>query len=260
MSLEGTVCIVTGSARGIGRAINMRLGTEGASVVYADLNLEQAEQAAAEARSKGVKAIAVGTDVTKREQVRSLIARTVSEFGKLDVMFNNAGINRIQHFLEVTEDNWERILRVNGLGVLLGMQESAKQMIAQGSGGKIINAASIAGRQGFPDIAPYCASKFSVIALTQAGARALAEHKITVNAYAPGVVDTPLWEQLDQEYIDLGDTTEPGEAMRNFSADILLGRVAQPDDIAKLAVFLASPESDYITGQTINVEGGMILS
>ena len=260
MRLEGRVCVITGGARGIGKAIGQRLGGEGAKVVIGDLNAEQAEEAASEARDMDIEAIAVGVDVTKRDQVRALVERTVAEFGKLDVFFNNAGVNRIQHFLDVTEDNWDFIMRVNGLGVLICMQEAAKQMIAQGTGGKIINSSSIAGRQGFPDIAPYCASKFSVIALTQAGARALAEHKITVNAFAPGVVDTPLWEQLDSEYIELGDTSEPGEAMRNFSADILLGRVAEPDDVAKLAAFLASEDADYITGQTYNVEGGMILS
>jgi len=119
-------------------------------------------------------------------------------------MFNNAGINKPMNFLDVTEDNWNLIMKVNGLGVLIGMQEAAKQMISQGTGGKIINTASIAGRQGYDNIAPYCASKFSVISLTQSGARALARHNITVNGFSPGVVATPLWEQLDKDLIAIG--------------------------------------------------------
>jgi meso-butanediol dehydrogenase/(S,S)-butanediol dehydrogenase/diacetyl reductase len=150
-------------------------------------------------------------------------------------------------------------MRVNALGVLICIQEAAKQMILQGSGGKIINTASIAGRQGYPNIAPYCASKFAVISLTQSAARELAQHKITVNGFAPGVVETPLWEQLDREHIEIGETSKPGEAMKNFAAGILLGRVATPDDITGLASFLASSDSDYITGQTIVVDGGMVL-
>ena len=188
-----------------------------------------------------------------------MISRTVAEFGRLDIIFNNAGINKIQPFMETTEDNWDRIMRVNALGVLICTQEAAKQMIAQGGGGKIINTASIAGRQGYANVAPYCASKSSVISLTQSAARELAKHKITVNSFAPGVVDTPLWAQIDREHIEIGETTQPGEAMKNFAAGILLGRVSTPEDITGLASFLASSNSDYITGQTIVVDGGMIL-
>jgi len=262
MKLEGKSCIVTGAARGIGKTIGTRLAAEGASVVFADIDEKQAQQAAAEARSQngaGRKAIAARVDVGDRASVRALVERAVAEFGELDIIFNNAGLNKIQRFLEATEDNWERIMRVNALGVLLCTQEAAKQMIRQGHGGKIINTASIAGRQGYPNIAPYCASKFAVIALTQAAARELAQHKITVNGFSPGVVDTPLWEQLDREHVEMGETKAPGEAMRNFAAGILLGRVAKPDDVAGLALFLASPESDYITGQVITVDGGMLL-
>jgi meso-butanediol dehydrogenase/(S,S)-butanediol dehydrogenase/diacetyl reductase len=259
MKLKGKSCVVTGAARGIGRGIGLRLIEEGAAVVFADLDKAGAEDAAREAREKGGKAIGLQTDVTLRESVHGLVRQAVTEFGALDIMFNNAGINKIQRFLDTTEENWDRIMRVNALGVLIGMQEAAMQMIAQGRGGKIINTASIAGRQGYPNIAPYCASKFAVIALTQAGARALAEYKITVNGFSPGVVDTPLWQQLDREHVELGETSQPGEAMRNFAAGILLGRVSTPRDIAGLAAFLASSDSDYITGQVITVDGGMLL-
>jgi meso-butanediol dehydrogenase/(S,S)-butanediol dehydrogenase/diacetyl reductase len=258
MSVQGKTCIVTGGARGMGKAIGLHLAKDGANVVFADLNQAEAESAAAEGKKSGLRTLGLGVDVGDRGQIQQLITRTVSEFGRLDVIFNNAGINRIQPFMETTEENWNRIMRVNALGVLLCTQEAAKQMIAQG-GGKIINTASIAGRQGYPNIAPYCASKFAVIGLTQSAARELAKHKITVNGFAPGVVDTPLWEQIDREHIEIGETKQPGEAMRNFASGILLGRVATTDDITGLAHFLASPASDYITGQTIIIDGGMVL-
>jgi meso-butanediol dehydrogenase/(S,S)-butanediol dehydrogenase/diacetyl reductase len=142
---------------------------------------------------------------------------------------------------------------------MAGTQVAGAQMIKQGKGGKIINTASIAGRQGYSNIVPYCASKFSVIAIIQAAAREFAQYGITVNGFSPGVVDTPLWEQLDKDLMAIGASSEPGEAMRNFAAGILLGRVAVPNDIAGLAAFMASSDSDYITGQVINVCGGMQL-
>jgi meso-butanediol dehydrogenase / (S,S)-butanediol dehydrogenase / diacetyl reductase len=259
MSVKGKNCIVTGSARGIGKAIGISLVNQGANVLFADLNGADAEKSAKEARNGGAKSIGMTVDVTQRSQVRDMIARAVKEFGRLDVVFNNAGINKIQPFMETTEENWDRIMKVNALSVLICMQEAARQMISQGQGGKIVNTASIAGRQGYPNIAPYCASKFAVISLTQSAARELAKHKITVNGFAPGVVDTPLWEQIDREHIEIGETKEPGEAMRNFAAGILLGRVSKPDDITGLTSFLASSASDYITGQTIVVDGGMVL-
>jgi meso-butanediol dehydrogenase/(S,S)-butanediol dehydrogenase/diacetyl reductase len=259
MPLKGKTCVVTGAGRGMGKAIGLRLANQGANVVFADINTAEAEAAAREARASGLKALGVSVDVGDRGQIRDLISRTVSEYGGLDVIFNNAGINKIAPFMETTEDYWHRIMRVNALGVLICTQEAAKQMISQGRGGKIINTASIAGRQGYPNIAPYCASKAAVISLTQAAARELAKHKITVNGFAPGVVDTPLWAQIDREHIEIGETTKPGEAMSNFAAGILLGRVATSDDITGLALFLASSDSDYMTGQTIVIDGGMVL-
>lgn len=259
MSAQKKVCIITGAGRGIGKAIGMRLAGDGASVVFADINPTDVKAAAEEAHRAGYKALDVVVDVGDRHQVREMVDRTVTEFGRIDVLFNNAGINKIQPFLDTTEENWNKIMRVNALGVLICTQEVARRMIAQGDGGKIVNTASIAGRQGYANIAPYCASKFAVIALIQASARELARHKITVNGFAPGVVDTPLWEQIDREHIEIGETKEPGEAMRNFAAGILLGRVSKPSDITGLAAFLASSDSDYITGQTIIVDGGMVL-
>ena len=257
--LDGKVAIVTGAARGIGKAIGLRLIDEGAKVAFADLNGKQAEEASAEAKKKGGKAIGVTVDVSERPQVKAMVETVVKEFGKIDILFNNAGVNHQQRFLEVTEDNWNRIMKINALSVLISTQEVAKQMIKQGQGGKIINTVSLAGRQGYPDIAPYCASKFAALALTQASARALAPHKIIVNGFSPGVVHTPLWDQLDQECIEMGISKKPGEAIQAFAAGALAGRVSTPDDIIGLAAFLASSESDYIIGQVIGIDGGMLL-
>ncbi|MFN8456918.1 MAG: glucose 1-dehydrogenase [Anaerolineae bacterium] len=260
MKLQGKVCIITGAARGMGKAFGLRFASEGASVVFADLNAAQAEEAAQECRGQGGQAISAAVDVAKRDQVKAMIDRAVAEFGRLDVMFNNAGVNRPQNFLETTEENWHWIMNTNALGVLIGTQEAAKQMIKQGGGGKIVNTASIAGRQGFANVAPYCASKFAVISLTQSAARDLAKHGITVNGFSPGVVDTPLWEQLDQDLMALGESSRPGEAMQNFAAGILLGRPAKPEDITGTALFLASSDSDYVTGQIMAIDGGMVLT
>ncbi len=165
--------------------------------------------------------MATAGDVPQRADIRRMIDACVAEFGGLDVMFNNAGFNKPEPFLDITEEVWHQIMNVNALGVLMGCQEAAKTMIAQGSGGKIVNTASIAGRQGFPSFVPYCVSKFGVMAITQGAARALAAHDITVNAFAPGVVATPLWDKLDKDLMDIGDSERPGQAMEEFSAGIL---------------------------------------
>lgn len=261
--VSGRACIVTGAAQGIGRAIGEALLDEGADVCFADLNAEKVAEVAAanerRAEAGGGRVMSSAVNVTDREQVRAMIAKTVDAFGRLDVKFNNAGVNRPMNFLDVTEDNWKFIMDINGLGCLIGMQEAAQQMIAQGTGGKIINTASIASRQGFDNVAPYCASKWAVVSLTQSGARDLAKHNITVTGFAPGVVATEMWEQVDQDLMAIGAAERPGQAMEEFSADILKGRVAKPEDITGTTTFLAAKESDYMTGQIVMIDGGMTL-
>jgi meso-butanediol dehydrogenase/(S,S)-butanediol dehydrogenase/diacetyl reductase len=254
--MTGRTVIVTGGASGIGAGIASALAGEGANVVIADLNLDAANAQAAKINQSGGKAIATKVDVTDRASVAAGIAVAVETFGQLDCYFNNAGFNKPLKFLDVTEENFNAIMKVNVWGVMVGTQEAAKQFIKQGTGGKVVNTASIAGRTGFPSFAPYSASKASVISLTQAGARALAEHKITVNAFAPGVVATPLWTALDKDLEDIGEGDAGFDSM---AAGILLGRAAEPEDIAPTALFLASSDSDYITGQTMAIDGGMIL-
>ncbi|MEW9922155.1 SDR family oxidoreductase [Marimonas sp. MJW-29] len=257
------VCIVTGAAQGIGRAIGEALLDEGAKVCFADLNGDKVAEVAEANRSRPdrdpASVTSVKVDVTDRDQVRAMIAHTVETFGRLDVKFNNAGVNKPMNFLDVTEENWNFIMGVNGLGCMIGMQEAARQMIAQGHGGKIINTASIASRQGFDNVAPYCASKWAVVSLTQSGARDLAKHDITVTGFAPGVVATEMWEQVDQDLMEIGAADRPGQAMEEFSAEILKGRVARPEDITGTTTFLASNDSDYMTGQIVMIDGGMTL-
>lgn len=259
MRMRDRTVIVTGGAQGIGRAIAERLASEGANVMIGDVNQEGAAMTALAITENGWTARSLSVDVSERNSVRRLVETTVAEYGRLDVMFNNAGFNKPEKFLDITEETWHRIMDVNALGVLFGTQEAAMQMISQGTGGKIINTASIASRQGFPAFAPYCASKAAVLSITQSGARALAEHGITVNGFAPGVVDTPLWMQLDADLMEIGESDEPGQAMDEFSAGILMGRAARPTDIAGTALFLASSDSDYMTGQVVMIDGGMVL-
>ena len=257
--LAGKVAIVTGGAQGIGEEIASRLVADGAKVAVADLNGDKAKAVAERLRRGGGDAIGVEVDVAERDQVRAAIAATVAAFGRLDIFFNNAGFNKPLPFMEIDEANFNSILRVNAWGVLLCTQEAARQMIAQGQSGKIINTASIAGRQGYAEFAPYCASKASVISLTQAAAREFAKHKITVNAFAPGVVVTPLWDGLEQDMIDKGVIKQKGEFIESFSSSILLGFPSKPKDIVGVTAFLASSDSDYVTGQVIMADGVMVL-
>ena len=256
--VAGKGIVITGAGSGMGRAFALGLAREGASVGVLDRDPEAAEAVAAAVRAEGACAVALTADVSVRAQVAAALDRFADELGQLDVLFNNAGFNRPMHLLDVTEDNWHSIMDVNALGTLIGIQEGARRMIPHRSG-KIVNTSSIAGRQGYPSFAPYCASKFAVNALTQAAARALAEHDITCNAFAPGVVDTPLWTKLDADLQEIGDADRPGQAMADFSAGILRGRPATPEDLVGTAMFLASADSDYLTGQVIMADGGMVL-
>lgn len=254
--MAGRTVIVTGGASGIGLGISKGLADEGANVVVADLNADTSQAAADAITKAGGNAMAAHVDVTERSSVSAGIKLAVDTFGQLDCYFNNAGFNKPMKFLDVTEENFNAIMRVNALAVLIGTQEAARQYIRQGTGGKVVNTASIAGRTGFPSFAPYSASKAAVISLTQGAARALAEHNITVNAFSPGVVQTPLWTTLDKDLEAIGEGDSGFDSM---AAGILVGRAAQPEDIVPTALFLASSDSDYVTGQTMAIDGGMIL-
>jgi meso-butanediol dehydrogenase/(S,S)-butanediol dehydrogenase/diacetyl reductase len=251
--------VVTGGAQGLGAGIVRRLVEDGARVAIVDLKGEEAEAFAAELRQAGHEVIGLKADVASREDMRGIVRAVTDAFGGIDVLFNNAGFNKPVPFLDVDEDNFNGIMRVNALGVLIGMQEVGKAMIARGKSGKMINTASIAGRQGYAEFAPYCASKAAVISLTQAAAREFGPHRITVNGIAPGVVVTPLWDGLEQDMIDRGVIKQKGEFIQSFSSGILLGRPATPDDLSGLTSFLASDDADYLTGQIFMCDGGMVL-
>jgi meso-butanediol dehydrogenase/(S,S)-butanediol dehydrogenase/diacetyl reductase len=251
--------IVTGGAGGIGSAACRAIAGEGGKVVVADLDASAAEALADEIMSTGGAATSVGVDVTDRAQVVSMVEKTVDTFGQLNVIFNNAGMNRPRDFMEVDEENFDEILRVNAWGVIVCTQEAARQMIAQGTGGKIVNTGSIASRQGYWEFVPYCVAKFGTLAVTQATARGLIEHGITVNAFAPGVVDTPMWVGLNEDIRAIGDQPPEADPMVEFATNTLIGRPASPEELAPFLVYLASPESDYMTGQMYMVDGGQIL-
>lgn len=250
---------MTGGAGGIGSAAARAIAAEGAKVLVSDLDEVAARRVADAIVSEGGTAEAIGVDVTNREQVRAMIERAVDVFGELNVIFNNAGMNRPRDFMEVDQENFDQIVRVNTWGVIVCTQEAAKQMIEQGRGGKIINTGSIAGRQGFWDFTPYCVAKFGVLAVTQATARGLIQHGITVNAFAPGVVDTPMWIGLNEDIRAIHDQPTDADPMREFATGTLVGRPAAPEELTPFLVYLASPESDYMTGQMYMVDGGQVL-
>jgi len=211
--LEGKNCLITGAARGMGAAVAEHYAEQGANVCVADLNIEGCDEVVARIKEKGGKAIAVKLNVTERDQMQAAIKATVDAFGSLNVMVNNAGINKPLMFLDITEENWHQIMDVNALGCLIGMQEAAKQMIDQGKEGgpyKIINVGSILSRQAFDDVVPYSCSKHAVQAMINGGAKALVDHNITVNGYGPGVVRTELWEQLDKDLVSIGKFEKQG--------------------------------------------------
>jgi meso-butanediol dehydrogenase / (S,S)-butanediol dehydrogenase / diacetyl reductase len=257
--VAGRVVVVTGGAGGIGAAACSAIAAEGGRIVVADLDGERARAVAEAIVADGGEATSVTVDVTDRESVAAMIRTAVDRFGELNVIFNNAGMNRPRGFMDVDRENFDEIVGVNAWGVIVCTQEAAKQMIAQGRGGKIVNTGSIASRQGFWDFVPYCVSKFGVLAVTQAAARGLVEHGITVNAFAPGVVDTPMWIGLNEDIRAIHDQADDADPMREFATGTLVGRPAAPEEIAPFLVYLASPESDYMTGQRYMVDGGQVL-
>jgi D-sorbitol dehydrogenase (acceptor) len=253
--LENKIAAVTGAGSGMGRAIATAYAEEGARVVASDINLAAAQETAGAIAAGGGEAIAVETDVRDQAQAQAMVDAAVSHFGGLDILVNNAGVIKIVPFLETTDADWDFMFDVNCKGMLWCSQAAARQMIAQGRGGKIVNLASQAGRRGEALVLAYCASKACVISMTQSMALALAPHKINVNGIAPGIVDTPLWVEVDKQFAQILGW-EVGEPKRRFVESIPLGRIEQPQDVTGAAIFLASSDSDYMTQQTINVDGG----
>ncbi|WP_342387489.1 acetoin reductase [Salinicoccus bachuensis] len=257
MSLD-RVAVITGSAQGLGKGIAEKLAGQGYKVVLSDINEEVLNETFEEFKGKDYEVSALKADVTNQQDHISLVDHAVEKFGKLDVYINNAGVEgEVEQMTEIDPKNVDFVLDVNVKGVLFGIQAAAKQLKKQGHGGTIINAASIAGHEGFDFLATYSASKFAVRGLTQVASKELAKDKITVNAYCPGIAATGMWDRLDEKFMEILGT-EKGEALEQYSSSISLGRTQEPRDVANLVSFLASEEADYITGQSILTDGGMI--
>ena len=261
--LVGKNVLITGGAQGMGAAVAEHYAAQGAKVCIADINLDGCNEVVNRIRENGGEAIAAKVNVTVREEMRAAVEATVKAFGSINVMLNNAGINKPLMFMDITEENWHQIMDVNALGCLIGMQEAARAMINQGKDNgpyKIINVGSILSRQAFDDVVPYSCSKHAVLAMINGGAKALVDHNITVNGYGPGVVRTELWEQLDKDLVAIGKFDKEGDSMDELAKNmILMKRYSYPKDIVGTASFLASEESDYMTGQLLMIDGGMIM-
>jgi glucose 1-dehydrogenase len=249
MQLADKAAVVTGASSGIGRAIALAFGKAGAAVAvnYAR-DAEGADATVKEIEDNGGKAIAVQADVSKEDDVRNLVGRAVAEFGRLDAMVNNAGVEYKMPFLETPLETWEKVIAVNLTGPWLGCQEAARQMVSQGGPGRIINVSSVHEDLAMPTNSPYCAAKGGLRMLTRTIAVELAPHNITVNNVAPGAIETPMDAKLEQD---------PAQ-MNELLSEIPLGRMGKPEEVASLALYLASDDSAYVTGSTLFVDGGMI--
>ena len=262
-TLQGRSALVTGAARGIGRAIALRYAREGAKLTVVDIDEAGAKSVAAEIAALGGTVAAFKVDIGDPAQSVAMVARAVESHGPLDVLVNNAGVIRVRSLLELTPEDWDYINNVNARGLFFALQAGARQMTGQTQvngrpAGKIINIASIAGRGGRPMLAAYAASKAAVISITQSAALALAP-KLTVNAICPGVVDTEMWRKIDREWTAI-DGKATGTAWTERTRGIPMVRPETAEDLAGMAAFLAGPDSDYVTGQAYHVDGGLVMN
>lgn len=256
MRLKGKSALITGSARGIGKAFAEAYAREGATVAVADIDLAAAERTAA---AIGDKAYAVKLDVTDQASIEAAVKAVETRTGGLDILINNAAIFDLAPIVEITRASYDKLFSVNVAGTLFMLQAAARSMIAGGKGGRIINMASQAGRRGEPLVAVYCATKAAVISLTQSAGLDLIKHRINVNAIAPGVVDGEHWDHVDALFAKY-ENRPKGEKKRLVGEGVPYGRMGKPEDLAGMAVFLASDEAEYIVAQTYNVDGGQWMS
>ncbi|MBY6084415.1 L-iditol 2-dehydrogenase [Ruegeria arenilitoris] len=254
--LVGKRALITGAARGIGLAFAQAYAAEGAQVALADIDVQQARKAA---RAIGPQAIAVEMDVSQQDSIEAGVADAAARMGGVDILINNAAIFTAAPIVEITRADYQRVFDINIAGTLFTIQAVARHMIEQGTGGKIINMASQAGRRGEPLVAVYCASKAAVISLTQSAGLNLIKHGINVNAIAPGVVDGEHWDGVDAFFAKY-EGKAPGQKKKEVGEAVPFGRMGRAEDLTGMAVFLASSEADYIVAQTYNVDGGNWMS
>lgn len=252
------VAVITGSAGGLGKGMAERLARDGFAIVLSDVNADALDETAKEFGDAGHEVLTVVADVSNRDDQFRLVKEAAEKFGRVDVFINNAGIESVGPLVEIEGDEVDKVMNINVKGVLFGIQAAAEQMKTQDGVGKIINACSIAAHESYEMLGLYCASKHAVRALTVAAAKELAEHDIRVNAYCPGVAGTSMWDRIDAAFAE-HTGAEPGETFKEFSKSILVGRTQEPEDVANLVSFLASSDSDYITGQAIITDGGMVF-
>ncbi|WP_298284635.1 L-iditol 2-dehydrogenase [Acidocella sp.] len=256
MRLRGKNALITGAARGIGRAFAEAYVREGANVAIADINIARARETAAEI---GPAAIAVEMNVTRQDSIDRAISEIVEKLGHIDILINNAAIFTAAPIIEIDREDYQRAFDINVSGTLFAMQAVARHMIARGKGGKIINMASQAGRRGEPLVAVYCATKAAVISLTQSAGLNLIRHGINVNAIAPGVVDGEHWDAVDA-FFARHENKPVGQKKQEVGAGVPFGRMGVAADLTGMAVFLATNEADYIVAQCYNVDGGQWMS
>ncbi|MGP1356750.1 L-iditol 2-dehydrogenase [Roseicyclus sp.] len=254
--LEGKTALITGAARGIGKAFAEAYVREGARVAIADIDMDRARASAAEI---GDAAIAVALDVTRQDSIDAAVAATVDAFGQIDVLVNNAAIFTAAPIVEIERADYQRVFDINVAGTLFTLQAVARHMIERGIRGRIINMASQAGRRGEPLVAVYCATKAAVISLTQSAGLNLIAHGIRVNAIAPGVVDGEHWDGVDA-FFAKHEGKAPGQKKREVGEAVPYGRMGRAEDLTGMAVFLASDEAEYIVAQCYNVDGGQWMS
>jgi NAD(P)-dependent dehydrogenase (short-subunit alcohol dehydrogenase family) len=252
--LDGCVAMITGACGGLGRALGRGFAREGASLFLTDLDPAGLARAVEGLRSQGVQAHALAADLRDSASISKLAETALSTFPSMNVLVNNAGISETKTIWDITEADWDRMFSVNVKGPFLLLKALGRHMVSNG-GGSIINIASVAGRGGRPMLLHYAASKAAVISITRSAALALAPHHVRVNAIAPGMMDTEMLNELQQQWKEIaGNQSVPSPSA------IPIGRVAQPEDLVGTAIYLASEESAYMTGQTLNVCGGLVLS
>ncbi|MCT6516661.1 MULTISPECIES: acetoin reductase [Enterobacterales] len=257
MALNGKVILVTGAAQGIGRGIALRLAKDGADIALVDLKADKLADVAKEIEALGRKTTIFTADISQRDDVFAAVEHAEKTLGGFDVMINNAGIAQVKPLADVTPEDMDRIFKINVNGTMWGIQAAAEKFKARGHKGKIINASSIAGHDGFAMLGVYSATKFAVRALTQAAAKEYASAGITVNAYCPGIVGTDMWVEIDERFSEITGAPK-GETYKKYVEGIALGRAQTPNDVAALVAFLSSDDSDYITGQAILTDGGIV--